>query len=146
LAKKFKFRLESILNIKYIKEDKIKTELGNLYSEEKKILNKIDFIESQIIIIENEIKSMSNFTIQEYKENHFYLSNLKQQKADVKISLKKIKKKIDATKERLVKAMKERKVLEALKENKKEEYKKEENLKMQKIMDELGITRFKKDA
>ena len=146
MAKKFRFRLESILKVKRIKEDQIKSELGKYYEKEKKILENISFIESQISVLEDDIKKMKSFTIDEYKEHHFYLSNLKQKKENDKIELEQIRNKISEVKKRLVEVMKERKVLESLKEQKIEEFKKEQNLKMQKTLDETGISRFKKNA
>jgi flagellar FliJ protein len=135
----FKFRLETILNLKEQFEKNAKNELGiaiKKLEEEKLKLKKIsdeieinmkDFKKACTGIIQRE-------TIKELKSFIVYLNSVKERQEE---NVKKEQENVDKVRDKLVEIMKERKVLEKLKEKEFHKYLKEEERKEQQRIDEL---------
>ena len=132
----FKFKLESVLKYRKIKEDEVvreyrlkKKEISdcerNIEELKRKILKNKD--ESKKTLDVNMLKIIDNYIFrlnQELKYSEMNLHNLKNQLATIEI--------------KMFQARKDRKILENLKEKKRKEYIKEELLKEQKFLDEIA--------
>lgn len=140
MAKKFKFKLENVLKIKLLNEEKIKAELAELLARKESVKKELEFIKSQELLLIDEFKQLKSGTARDFVMNQKLIYNIRKQYKDKQMDLVDIDEKIKKTKSRLAKALKERKVLESLKEKKFEEFKKEENKRIQSIMDELGLS------
>jgi flagellar FliJ protein len=142
--KKFKYKLESLLRLRTIKEDKIKIELGeivrliNIKKEEiKRFLDEIawafdnqDRLQGHQLMIEI-VEFYSNFI--QTKREHI-------QKNENEIE--KLKEDYDKKIEELKIAMGEVKIIANLKEKDRKKYKKYTNKKMQEEIDENFVMRF----
>ncbi len=138
----FKFKLESVLKLRKIREKEIIKEFqikkGEVLAAEKELerfkenLNKAK-IEKSLKLTINDLKLLDNY-IFKLKESIKYqaikINNLNMELKQIEL--------------RLFQAQKERKVLENLKEKKYQEYLKEENLKEQKFLDEIASISFNK--
>ena len=143
---KFIFNMQGLLNIKEKLEEQAKTEYG-------KALNKLEEEKNALLSLKN--KKEQNILI--FRENikigvkPNYINTINKYISFIDVKIEEQIKKVDIAREfaeekrqDLLKAMKERKVLEALKEKEKENYFKEEIKKEQKIIDEIVSYRYSK--
>lgn len=141
--KKFKFKLDPVLNLRKKEEEAIAQELAVVQSERLKILNIIETIESgiqsQYLIIKDTYANSIDINVIRLATQ--YLKSLKTRKADAEIEVKKKDEEILKIKDRLAEAMKKRKIIEKLKENKFEQYREEFNKNDNFIMDEINNSR-----
>ena len=135
---KFNFRLQAVLNVKTQQENNLKNELG-------KAIQKLETEKRKLVVLENALNDLDTefnektkkATVKKLIEYNDYRSFL-----TVKIKLQKEKvnceaQNVDKVREELVKAVKERKILDKLKEKKKEEYLLEQKQLEQKTNDEI---------
>ncbi len=135
---KFNFRLQAVLNVKTQQENNLKNELG-------KAIQKLETEKRKLVVLENALNDLDTefnektkkATVKKLIEYNNYRSLL-----TVKIKLQKERvnceaQNVDKVREELVKAVKERKILDKLKEKKKEEYLLEQKQLEQKTNDEI---------
>lgn len=135
---KFSFRLQPVLNIKSQREDQLKNELGKairrLEDEKRKLRELEDELNRLSAKFNEKARKATVKKLIEYKE---YLSllvpKIRSQKENVNCAALNV----DKVREDLLKAVKERQILEKLKEKKKEAFLLEEKELEQKINDEI---------
>jgi len=136
---KFKFRLQTFLNVKEQMEKSIKNELGIAVSKlelQKSILAKIQ----QDINNQEEdyrCEATKTVTLINLKNRIVYIKHLKEKEETQKHKVNVEQRNVDKIRERLVEVMKEKKVLEKLKEKEYEIYRKEQERIEQLLVDEL---------
>lgn len=140
------FRYGSVLKIRKHKEGLLKEEVA-------RILAGIEFEENILMALEDEIDSsidkMSNITkgeisISSLKWWNNYIIGLKERQKEQKKRIIELKNELDNTRERLVGASQERRIIERLKERC-EIYEKTEEEKREGIqLDEIGISLFRR--
>ncbi|NLM74107.1 MAG: flagellar export protein FliJ [Clostridiaceae bacterium] len=136
---KFKFRLQTYLNLKIQLEKDARNELGlatiKLQQEKEKLKNIVDCID----LYTDKFRKACTGQIQPAKINEIktYLEHLDHRKQIQLLNVKKAQENVDKKREKLIEIMKEKKVLEKLREHKFEEYKKEEERSEQQRVDEL---------
>ncbi|MDP4092149.1 MAG: flagellar export protein FliJ [Bacillota bacterium] len=121
---KFEFRLQSVLNIKKQMEESLKNEYGKAVKRlerEKEKLKHIE-IEQEECMKKMSSDSSKGVKVLKLKEYSVYISRLKEKAQLQKENINMAQKNADNYRERLVKAMQEREILEKLKEKKYQEY------------------------
>ena len=135
----FIFRLQTLLNVKIQLENNIKNELGvaiKRLEEEKEILYTMEKQKESIELEFNEKASFGTKAGELFLFSTFIekiTTDIKNQKNIIKNS----EDNVDKVRERLVKAVQERKVIEKLREKEYVKYTKEQLKKEQKLNDEL---------
>ena len=141
--KKFKFKLDPVLNLRKKEEEAIAQELAIVQAERLKILNIIENtereIQSQYLIIKDTYANSIDINVIRLATQ--YLKSLKTRKAAAEEDIRKKDEEILKIKERLAEAMKKRKIIEKLKENKFEQYRDEFNKNDNFTMDEMNNSR-----
>lgn len=137
--KKFKFRYESILQMRLKREDAIKNELAQAIAEKNK------YVERQLLIketlktymhhIEDAIKTgkANNEMHAFYSGKKYYMNKIK----DLDLRIKKANDNILAIQSKLSEAMKERKIMDKLKEKDFQTYIDEFNEAEAKVIEEI---------
>ncbi|HEX2947138.1 MAG TPA: flagellar export protein FliJ [Clostridia bacterium] len=134
----FSFRLQPVLNIKLQTEDNLKNELGKAIQQLELEKRKLSDLENELGgLIEDFNRKTKKTTVRKLIEVKEYLSlldsKIKQQKENVNLAMLNV----DKIREELLKAVKERKILEKLREKKFEEYQLEQKKLEQKTNDEI---------
>ena len=135
---KFHFRLQSVLNVKTQQEDNLKNELGKAIQKleaEKRILSSLERASLELTAEFNEKARKS--TVHKLIEYNGYLSLLTSKIKLQKENVNQAALNVDKVREELVKAVKERKILDRFKEKKLEEFRLEQNKLEQKTNDEI---------
>lgn len=136
---KFNFRLEPILNLKKQLEDNQKNELGKAITKlesEKYILNSIDEKLSDSIKKVNQVLC-SPVLVHHIKTHNNYIKYLNDEFDRQKEVVKEESRNVDIQREKLLEIVKERKVFEKLRERLFTEFIKEQEVKEQKLVDEI---------
>ena len=136
---RFRFSLESVLNIKKKLEEQAKNEYGQanarLFREQEKLntfLMRREEAKQKLKLILCETLSMTEIRKMEDAVEVLSFYVVQQQ-----LEVKRCEKEVEIAREKLTEAMKERKIFDKLKEKAYEEFLKEENWKEQKEVDEL---------
>ena len=134
----FSFRLQSVLKVKIQQEDNLKNELGKairkLESEKLKLARLKTALDDLVAEFNEKTKKTTVHKLIEYNEYLSLLtSKIKFQKENVNCAALNV----DKIREELVKAVKERKILDKFKEKKLEEYLLEQKKLEQKTNDEI---------
>jgi len=134
----FSFRLQPVLNIRIQTEDNLKNELGKAIQLLELEKQKLSQLENELDGLVDEFnKKTKKTTVRKLIEVKEYLSlldsKIKQQKENVNSAMLNV----DKIREELLKAVKERKILEKLRERKYEEYLLEQKRLEQKTNDEI---------
>lgn len=143
---KFKFKLESVLNLKRQVEDNKKNELGKAVQElerQKMILKEIE-LEREEYIMDMNKQSTSGVSVGKLKEYGLYISLLNKRMDNQKNNIKNAKKTVDMYREQLIIAMQERKMMEKFREKKYEEHLMEQQRQEQKIIDEIASFNYER--
>lgn len=134
----FSFRLQTVLNLRLQTEENLKNELGKaiqLLELEKQKLSGLETEMNELVDVFN--KKTKKTTVRKLIEVKEYLSlldsKIKRQKENVNSAMLNV----DKIREELLKAVKERKILEKLRERKLEEYQLEQKKLEQKTNDEI---------
>jgi flagellar FliJ protein len=144
MAKKFKFKLESVLKLRSEKVDEAKNSFKTImqyrYAKEEEIATlqntKQDFLTQQ-----HNITKASDM-----QANKDYVKNLDAQVEKKEVELEKIIEIENERRKRLNEAIKEEKIILKLKEKKYEEYKQELNKEETKFLDEIATNKFIKKS
>lgn len=135
---KFIFKLQSVLNLRKQKEDSIKNELANatrkLEAEKRKLSELETMLEDTVREFNERTKKT---TVHELIEFNEYLSLLNSRIKTQKENVNNAAQYVDKVREELVKAVKERKILEKLRERQFEEFLLEQKKLEQKTNDEI---------
>ena len=136
---RFRFSMESVLNIKKKLEEQAKNEYGQanarLFREQEKLntfLMRREEAKQKLKLILCETLSMTEIRKMEDAVEVLSFYVVQQQ-----LEVKRCEKEVEIAREKLTEAMKERKIFDQLKEKAYEEFLKEENWKEQKEVDEL---------
>lgn len=136
---KFRYRMQSILNIKYQLENQAKMDLGRaqvrLMEEEEKLQTLIDRKEAYL----EEGRRMRSKTlhVSELRDNSNAVSVMDEMIERQKEQVAKAEEAVEAARVRLQEVMQERKMHERLKEKALEQFRREENAAEFKSVDEL---------
>lgn len=136
---KFRYRMQSILNIKYQLENQAKMDLGRaqvrLMEEEEKLQTLIDRKEAYL----EEGRRMRSKTlhVSELRDNSNAVSVMDEMIERQKEQVAKAEEDVEAARVRLQEVMQERKMHERLKEKALEQFRREENAAEFKSVDEL---------
>lgn len=137
MAKKFTYRLESLLNLKSFKvkeiEESIQKVLYYRYQTEHEIQKNEDYLAS--------LNGQRNgsFKAIEIQALNYHKETVKEEIKELKLQLERIVEIENILRNRLVEAMKEEKVLQKLKEREYEDYKMALNKEETKLLDEITI-------
>lgn len=136
---KFVFRMQSLLNLKTQVEKSLKNELGRAIQEmerQKRILKELIEGREEYIFNINQMyeKGASVGKLREYSTYISYLNDRVRLQQDNVI---KAQNNVDKYREKLIKAMQEKKMFDKLKEKKYEEYMKEQQREEQRLNDEI---------
>ena len=146
---KFKFRLQSFLNLKEQFEKQAKNELGIANRKLQHEKRKLNRIEEDIKIYSDKFKSACTGHIQpeKIKELKVYLEYLYDKKVKQMLNVKREQQNVDKIRVKLVSLMRDKKVLENLKEKNFQEFLFEQEKSEQKRTDELvSYKESKKDS
>lgn len=143
--KKFKFKLQSILELKKKKEDAEKEKLARLFNKlskaEKKLADyKIKEKDTKLQMRQKQRKG--GLDVEELKRHHYYLEQLADLIENQKVIIEQIKKEVEEQRQVLIKATQEKKTYEKLKEKHKKKFDEEQTLTERKFIDELATTRY----
>lgn len=136
---KFVFRMQTLLNVKTQMENSLKNELGKAVQElerQKNILTEL-LLEREEYIESVNNKSIEGIVVGKLREYNTYITYLNDKARQQKENIKLAQNNVDKYREQLIKAMKEKEMLEKLKEKKYEEYMKEQLKEEQKLNDEI---------
>lgn len=135
----FKFKLQSLLNIKQQMEDSLKNQLGKAIQafeiEKKKLEELYEQKKKCMSEVSNEVSDGT--TIEKLRSFNAYISFIKEKIINQSESVKSAHAIVDKYREELLDIVKERKMLEALKEKHFAKFLKEMEINQQKIVDEV---------
>ncbi len=142
---KFVFRLQPVLKLKIQLEDQMKNELGKSIrklEDEKRILRLIDNEKEKNIHMFNSV-SMQGIAAGKLRDYSTYISLLQDRMKKQKENVNQAQKNVDKNREKLVKAVQERKMMEKLKEYKYQDFLTEQQKEEQKLNDQFTSFKFK---
>lgn len=149
-AKKFVFRLQSVLEVKLRKEDEEKKKLADLIAwqrEEEQILVDLQAKEAETRArLKNAQATGQWLEIDELKRISFFLKKVAKDIEAQKQKLIEIAQMIEAQRDALLEAVKERKTLEKLKERHHEEWLAEIEEEERKLLDELATLKYAREG
>jgi flagellar protein FliJ len=137
---KFKYKFESVLNIKETLEKKAQKEVALIDAEVERLDKKIFDIKEEFS--RSRLSRRKNMKIAELKLEEQYLYLLTQQIRKLHEQIKILEKKREEKVIELIKKSKEHKMFNALKDVHRENFQIEMNKIENKIMDEIGSQRF----
>jgi len=143
---KFTYKLQSVLNLRKQVENAAKNDLAVQ-------LKKLSNAQKQLHMVLTEQEEGFNRLSDEYKEGiqvtrlrqyNYYFNNVAERVKQQKESVKKASKDVDISREKLIKASKEKKILETLREKKYDEFLREQLKAEEKVTDEVVSYRYTK--
>jgi flagellar FliJ protein len=142
--KKFRFKLETVLNVKERREEKLKHELLKLHSlrQEQEILLNETKAKRSYITNEKSGKSAGTTDIQSLVFYEQYITRLLRQIDLTKEKIKELEKLADIKRVEVVEASREKKVFEKLKEKQFDDFRKMVLYNEQQVLDETAISKF----
>ncbi|MBN2072710.1 MAG: flagellar export protein FliJ [Actinobacteria bacterium] len=144
MAKKFKFNLQSVLNLREFKRDLLRQDLANIMVElnnEKVKLSCLveEFERNRDRLMEELLNNDNSKTIFYYRD---YLNFLEKKIADERRIVEILEEAVLKKRKEIGDAEKEKKVVEKIKERKLDRYESDMKSKLQKNADEFSIQRF----
>ena len=137
--KRFKFRLERVLQYRLIVKDEKKREFTKRLLTLREAQDHLEYLESAWA--ENELESEQILQVEFVVMRGLYSARLKAEIEAQHLKIAELDKLVEEAKQEYIEASKEVEVLEKLKEKKKEEYVHEMDILDGKILDELSIQR-----
>ncbi|MCX6147599.1 MAG: flagellar FliJ family protein [Candidatus Kapabacteria bacterium] len=141
MAKRFSFRLESVLKIRTHKAELAKEELNKVIAYKLEKERKKD---NFIVEIKTTIQKSKRTSIADFQANYQYKSFLEEEIKKLEGEILRILEIEVIRRTALAEALKDQKVIEKLKEKKQEDYRLEMNQLDAIFFDELAINRFDK--
>ncbi len=137
--KKFKFRFESLLKMKIDKEEQVSKELGIMVSELEMITLELEKNESRLHTFEEESKQLAKqgVTISEIRRLSDGIDHLRKKRKEIEQCKLEKEEEIALQKQKLVAAMKDRKIMDKLKENAFANYMEEFEQSEKKVTEEI---------
>ncbi len=137
--KGFKFKLQTLLDVKEKMEEQKKIELGKANQKLLKEQEKLNsFVQSKIEAIEQQRNlAFAKINVVMYSNYGNYISKLEKSIEEQRKKVKIEEKNVEKAKENLIEVIKERKSYEKLREKKLDEFKREALSKEQKSADEI---------
>lgn len=136
---KFKYRMQSILNIKYQLENQAKMDLGRaqvkLMEEEEKLKTFID--RKEAYLEEGRRMRSKMLNVNDLKDNSYAMKTMDEMISGQKEQVARAEEEVEAARVKLQQVMQERKMHERLKEKALEQFMREENAAEFKAVDEL---------
>ena len=144
MAKKFKFSLQSVLNLKEFREELLKQDLGRLIEKLNEENSKLDFLQGDIVLTKSKLGKELSGDIKTAKviECNQYLRYLHYLVLNQEKIIESIERAILEKRQQILKNKVEKKVVEKMKDKQLHQYTKEINLKSQKNIDDLTMQRF----
>ena len=142
--KKFRFKLETVLNVKEKREEQLKHELLKLQAlkvQEEQLLSEVKE-KRAYISREKSNENKKGTDIQSLINFEQYLGVLLKKIDDTQKNIKVLEKKADIKREEVVEASREKKVFEKLKEKQFGEFQRVVNENEQKVLDEMAVSKF----
>lgn len=146
--KGYQFKLQKVLDVRKVKEDLIGArvaELEKIIETQKGHLLFLEGRKEEVLVKRREERETEgNFQIEEEMFYEWYLENLEKKVEIVKTSLKQLEEQMRKTREELIEAAVDRKIMEKLKDKDYENFKVEVIRNDQKNLDEITIHRYKR--
>ena len=146
--KGYQFKLQKVLDVRKVKENLIGArvaELEKIIETQKGHLLFLEEKRGEVLVKRREERETEdNFKVEEEMFYEWYLENLERKVEIVRNSLKQLEEQMRKTREELIKAAVDRKVMEKLKDKDYENFKIEVINNDQKILDEITIHRYKR--
>lgn len=146
--KGYQFKLQKVLDVRKVKEDLIGArvaELEEIIEAQKGHLLSLEKKKEGVLVERREKREIDNgFRIEGEMFYEWYLENLERKVEVVKTSLKQLEEQMRKTREELIKAAVDRKIMEKLKDKDHENFKVEVIRNDQKNLDEITIQRYKR--
>lgn len=136
---KFKYRMQSILNIKIQMENQAKMEFAQAQRkllEEEEALERL-YERKRIYLEEGRKMRIDSVNVQELRDNEYAMARMEDFIGEQKDRIRKAEKKVEEARLKLQEIMQERKMQEKLREKAFRQFVKEENAKESKEIDEL---------
>jgi len=146
--KGYQFKLQKVLDVRKVKENLIGArvaELEKIIETQKGHLLFLEEKRGEVLVKRREERETEdNFKVEEEMFYEWYLENLERKVEIIRNSLKQLEEQMRKTREELIKAAVDRKVMEKLKDKDYENFKIEVIKNDQKILDEITIHRYKR--
>ncbi len=136
---KFKYRMQSILNIKIQMENQAKMEFAQAQRkllEEEEVLKRL-YERKQVYLEEGRRMRIDSVNVQELRDNEYAMARMEEFIGEQKENIRKAERKVEEARQKLQEIMQERKMQEKLREKAFRQFVKEENAKESKEIDEL---------
>jgi len=147
-GKKFKYKMQSILNIKEKLEEEEKDKLGRLLFEKANEEAVLAQLRARKANSQQEMKDKQRQGAMDVEELKRYDAHLKKMEFLIENQILRIKEldvRIEKQRQAVIKATQERKMFEKLKEKHKERFMMEQETEERKFIDELAISRYQRD-
>ena len=137
--KKFKFRLQKVVDTKAKQEKQKSIELAQLFMELERQKSELKSLNFELESVQQEVfaKTVGGSPAKEILEYQRYIEKLQQDIQLQKKSIADLEEKIEQTQASLLKLNKEKKILERLREKRYLKYLQEQNREEQKLLDEM---------
>ena len=144
MAKRFRFRLESVLTYRTQLENERQREFGEIrrkYKDKERQIHDLNRLFSQVQEQFTDAKRKSG-DIRMWLSYQSYLNDLRKNLFSCHREIGEISRKLEEKRRELVKASRDRTILEKLKEKRKDAYMKDVRLSEQKEMDEIALRNY----
>ncbi len=146
--KSFRFKLQSVLELKVKLEDDEKRKLADLIAlqaREEQVLAKLHYDRESRIQEFKEKQGSGGINVTELQMYAYIIEKLKNDIINQKLRLKEIAIRVEEQRQNLIKATQEKKIYEKLKEKQQEAWTAEEEFEEKKLMDELSTIKFARE-
>lgn len=146
--KRFKFKLQSVLELKIKAEDDEKKKLADLMqllAREERILQQLEYTRMQRIAEFKEKQGAGGINVTELQMYSYTIEKLKNDIINQQLRIKEIHIRIEEQRQMLLKATQEKKTYEKLKEKQHEAFIAEEEYDEKKLIDELATIKFARE-
>lgn len=146
--KKFRFKLQSILDYKQTREDEEKEKLAGLIGEKARQEEHLAALKAQKAADQQEMRRRQQagaLDVEELKRYNQHLKTLERAIENQLLLIQELAVRIEAQRQALVKASQEKKVYEKVKEKHRDTFLQEEDAEERKLIDELATLRYVRD-
>lgn len=142
--KAFRFRLQTLLEMRQAKEDKLMLELGELRREEASELSRLHrLVDGHARACEKVREAlMDGASVDEIERRDEYAKALRDDIRVQELTIEAVRDRIESKREELVEAMKQRQVIESLRDKQQRAYFVAQVAAEQKQLDEMASVRF----
>jgi flagellar protein FliJ len=146
--KKFRFKLQSVLELKIKLEDEEKRKLGELIAlqaREEQVLYQLQQQRAAMIQEFKDKQCSGGINVTELQMYAYTIEKLKNDIINQQLRLREIAIRIEEQRQRLIEATQEKKIYEKLKEKQQEAWIAEEEYEEKKLIDELATIKFARE-